>query len=239
MSGLLVAQIIIDDSSDKTISGAWVFDSANGGAIAIPAGSTFPTDTHPGDIFWNTTNNTIYRRNDSNTAWVAETSPISGAAGGDLDGTYPNPNVVNLHITGQTLGSFIYYDGTKWSPLAVGSDGYFLQSKGGIPVWSDHDTLRKLIHLADGGGPFEGFTSGAYKEITPTAAPFPTSVIWWTDHFKTSKIVEKTISYNSNKTPSTIVWKAYDIDGFTVLATVEDIINYSGVFETNRTRTIS
>lgn len=104
---------------------------------------------------------------------------------------------------------------------------------------SAHKTLRQLIHLADEGGPFEGFTSGAYQETLPTSNPFPTSVIWWTSSAKTSKIVEEIITYNGNKTIATDQWKVYDTDGSTVLATVTDAITYSGVFESNRTRTIT
>lgn len=104
---------------------------------------------------------------------------------------------------------------------------------------SQHRALRQLIHLADEGGPFEGFATGAYQETLPAANPFPTSVIWWTSSAKTSKIVEETITYNGNKTVATDQWKAYDTDGITVLATVTDTISYSGVFETSRTRAIA
>jgi len=103
---------------------------------------------------------------------------------------------------------------------------------------SEHPALRQLIHLA-GGGPFEGFASGAYLETLPAASPFPTSAIWWTDSGKTQKIVENTVVYNANKTVATDTWIAYDTDGTTVLATVVDTITYSGVFETSRTRAIS
>ncbi len=105
---------------------------------------------------------------------------------------------------------------------------------------AQHAALRQLIHLADGvGGPFEEFLSGAYREILPVADPFPTSVIWWENSAKLKKIVEKTLTLNANKTPSTIEWKVYDTDGSTVLATVTDAITYSAVFELSRTRTIS
>lgn len=105
---------------------------------------------------------------------------------------------------------------------------------------AQHAALRQLIHLADGvGGPFEEFLSGAYREILPVADPFPTSVIWWENSAKLKKIVEKTLTLNANKTPSTIEWKVYDTDGSTVLATVTDTITYSAVFELSRTRTIS
>jgi hypothetical protein len=101
---------------------------------------------------------------------------------------------------------------------------------------TQHYLLRQLIHLSEEGGPFEGF-SGAYQETLGGA--FPTQIIWYTDSSKTSKIVEETITYNSNRTIATDQWKVYDTDGTTVLATATDVINYSGVFEINRTRTIS
>lgn len=104
----------------------------------------------------------------------------------------------------------------------------------------DHAAIRQLIHLADGvGGPFEGFTAGAIREILPSANPFPTSVIWYNDLTKAKKIVEKLITRNPNQCPSQIQWKVYDTDGASVLATVTDAITYSGVFETDRTRTVA
>lgn len=102
-----------------------------------------------------------------------------------------------------------------------------------------HKTLRQLIHLAEEGGPFEGFSSGAYRETLPSADPFPTSVIWWTSAAKVSKIVEETITYNPNQTVATDEWQVYAVDGVTVLATVTDTLTYSGVFELSRTRAIT
>lgn len=104
---------------------------------------------------------------------------------------------------------------------------------------SDHEILRQLIHLADEGGPYEGFTTGAFQETLPSAAPFPTSVIWWTSAAKTAKIVEETVTYNGNKTVATDNWKVYDFDGVTLLAEITDTITYSGVFELSRLRAIT
>lgn len=105
---------------------------------------------------------------------------------------------------------------------------------------SNHKTLRQLIHLASGvGGPMEGFASGAYRETLPLASPFPTSVTWYNDNTKAKKIVEKLITYNANKTINTLQWKAYDVDGVTVLSTATDSLAYSSVFSPNRTRGIS
>jgi hypothetical protein len=103
-----------------------------------------------------------------------------------------------------------------------------------------HKALRQLIHFIDD-GPAEGFASGAFKEVI--GGLFPTSVIWWTSAAKTHKIVEKIITRSgggaTNVSPTPVVWKVYDADGSTVLATVSDAIAYSGAFEASRIRTIS
>jgi hypothetical protein len=99
-----------------------------------------------------------------------------------------------------------------------------------------HAALRQLIHLADGGGPFESFTSNAYREVTGTA--FPSSIIWYTDNTKTSKIISKDYTYNG-ALPNTITWKVYATDGSTVLATVTDTLTYVNAFEVSRIRTIA
>jgi hypothetical protein len=126
-----------------------------------------------------------------------------------------------------------FKDGNNPAPVTLST----LLAGGGITA-TQHKALRHLIHFIDD-GPAEGFASGAYREILPFAGPFPTSYVWWTSAAKTAKIVELSITYNVNKTPSTEQWKMYDTDGSTVLATVTDAITYSGVFETSRTRTIA
>lgn len=109
---------------------------------------------------------------------------------------------------------------------------------GGGLTESQHKVLRQLIHFIDE-GPAEGFASGAYRETLPFADPFVTQIIWWENSAKLKKIVEKQLTLNGNKTANTISWTIYDTDGVTALAEVEDTINYSGVLETDRTRSIS
>lgn len=103
-----------------------------------------------------------------------------------------------------------------------------------------HADLLDLIHFIDE-GPAAGFPSGAFKEVVGGA--FPTSIIWYTDATKTKKYVEKTITRSGGgatmTAPTPIVWTMYDTDGTTVKATVSDAITYSGIFEVNRTRTVS
>ena len=110
-------------------------------------------------------------------------------------------------------------------------------TSGGITE-AQHKTIRQLVHLAEEGGPWEGFTSGAYREVLPAASPFPTSVIWWASSAKLVKIVEKLITRGAGQKPTSIVWKVYDGAGV-LLATVTDTISYSGVFETSRTRAVA
>lgn len=106
-----------------------------------------------------------------------------------------------------------------------------------LPTAAQHQALRQLIHFIDN-GPTNGFASGAFRENLPTANPFVTSVTWWTTSAKTHKIVEKLITY-TGVLATTVQWKMYDTDGSTVLATVTDAITYSGIFESDRTRTIA
>lgn len=128
----------------------------------------------------------------------------------------------------------------------VGDQLMFKKSTGAVDITSGggisetaHQTLRQAVHLYEEGGPWEGFTSGAYEETLPVGDPFPTSVIWWTSSAKTAKIIEETITYNGNKTLNTVEVKVYDTNGSTVLRTFTDTYAYSGVFVTSRTRTWS
>lgn len=135
-------------------------------------------------------------------------------------------------------GEMLYATGT------VSGSGFFFNEEGQVvgPIArfldsGSHARLRQLIHLADSDGPFEGFASGAVCDTGP--APFPTASIWYTDATKTKKIVEQNVTYNNNKTIAIEVWKAYNVDGVTVLATASDAITYQGMVEISRTRTIT
>lgn len=133
-----------------------------------------------------------------------------------------------------TVPGEIRYEGTRFS--MVDDAGEFDPRTGGGLSAAQHQALRQLIHFIDD-GPANGFPSGSYKETTPTG-PFPTSEVWWESSSKLKKIV----SLDTTWTGATItqeVWKVYDVDGSTVLATVTDVVSYSGIFETSRTRTIA
>jgi hypothetical protein len=109
---------------------------------------------------------------------------------------------------------------------------------GGGLTAGQHEQLRQIIHLFDGSGPANGFTTGMYREINPPAAILPTTITWWDSVAMVNKIVEKTISY-VGVLPSTITWVVYASDGVTVLETAVDTLVYSGVFEVSRTRAVS
>ena len=97
-----------------------------------------------------------------------------------------------------------------------------------------HETLRQLIHFIDE-GPANGFLSGAYREVTGTL--YPTAITWYDSAAPGhKKIVEKLITW-TGVLPTTIAWNMYDATG-ALIATVTDIITYSGVYETHRTRLI-
>lgn len=156
---------------------------------------------------------------------------IGTSTGGSVDFHYvPGAQRIGVNPTGLShVTSNNVQDAIEELDAAVGTTGI---------TEADHKALRQLIHLADEGGPFEGFATGAYQETLPSASAFPSSVIWWTDSGKTAKIVEETITYNGNSTVNTDNWKVYDVDGVTLLAEITDTVTYSGVFELSRVRTI-
>lgn len=79
-------QVFITDESDKTITGAIVYDRANGGSLSIPAGSSFPVTPVAGELFWRTDTNALYRRNAGNTSWDQVAASVAGADHGALAG---------------------------------------------------------------------------------------------------------------------------------------------------------
>jgi hypothetical protein len=199
---------------------------------------SFDHPAQPGDIVWISgtsgaagdgyfTINTII---DDLTFTINEA--FGSSTGGNIRFQYQSGS---SKIGYDSSGDFIITHNTVQEALKD-LDAAISNDSGGLTP-TQHETLRQLIHLADGvGGPYEGFPTNAYREMIPLT--FPTSIIWWTSAAKVAKYVEKTVTYNSNKTPSTIQWKAYGTDGITVLATITDTITYSGAFELYRVRGI-
>lgn len=232
MTGFNVIQIQVSDSSDKIIRGIYEFDRDNGGVLVLPSGSSLPLSGTTGEVFLDTTNNTLYFRNQTNTAWIPISGAIPPAVIGNGD---PAAQYVLVSLTG-SLPNARLLSGSGGISVTDNGAGSTIIIKETTPFTSQsHASLRQLVHLADGGGPWESFTTGAMLDTGPQ--PFPTASVWRDPTSK--KIVEKLITRNTQQFPTTIQWKAYDIDGITILATVTDTVTYSGAFEATRTRAIT
>lgn len=163
--------------------------------------------------------------------------PIGG--GGRTPDDFPGDRIEDaiLIVCGSaypvSVGEMTYVAGVGFAFMQ--DDGIALIRSGNLSA-VDHEKLRQLVHLAEEGGPFEGFPS-AVRDIGPAGNAFPTGSIWWTDSTRQQKIVEKIITRNANQTPKTIQWKVYVSGSNTVAASVTDTITYNGIFETSRTRT--
>jgi len=153
---------------------------------------------------------------------------------------FPGPledeEIILFDVNGVDSGSLTFASGALFVSDSLGV--YDPRDLVSSSLDESHPLLRQLIHLADGGGPFEGFSSPALEEVGPTG-PFPTASIWWTSPARTARIVDETVTYNSNMTINTVQWRAYHTDGSTVIATVTDTFLYNGVFQTFRTRSIA
>jgi hypothetical protein len=123
---VIVAQINIDDSSDKTITGVYTFDRANGGTLIVPAGSAFPGTPVAGELFWRTDLTALYRRNTANTAWDAISG--SGSAQRRLQ------DFINAPAEGYTSGAY--------RTITMGA-----VAPSNITWWTDNTATEKIFEV--------------------------------------------------------------------------------------------
>lgn len=148
-----VNQVIVDPSDTWTVVGVHTYDRAAGGILVPPSGAALPgAGTEPGEYFWLTTTNTLYRRNDANTAWEAQTSAPAAHAASHQDGGSDEINVGGLSgvladrqdadkLLGRDLGA------------TVPNDGDVLQWDAGGPAWEPAEPKHaEGVMLNEAGG---------------------------------------------------------------------------------------
>lgn len=166
MTQLTVVQI--DDSSDKTISGVIAYDRSLGGILVVPSGAALPGTPEAGELFYDTTADLLYRRNDANSAWVVVGGGFTGpgsstdnaltrwdGAGGDtvqnsgviLDDSNNLSGIGNITLTGTVDGRDIATDGTKLDGIEVGAqvndvDSVFGRTGAVTALASDYDASQ-------------------------------------------------------------------------------------------------
>lgn len=130
-------------------------------------------------------------------------------------------------VTLAATASVLNFSGSNISGSVSGSE---------VTITVNED-YRQLIYLADY-GPYEHFGTSSYHEFTYESNIYVSSSTWYTDSSKVKKIVEKAYIRNNKKQAVEIDYFLYLEDGVTFKRIIKDTINYNGIVETSRTRSV-
>lgn len=79
---------------------------------------------------------------------------------------------------------------------------------------------------------------GAVQDTLPAAALFPLQIIWYLNAARLVTLLDLTLTRNGSQQVTQMQWRVYDTSGALTL-TVTDVITYSTIYETTRTRTVT
>lgn len=95
--------------------------------------------------------------------------------GGDVSGPPDNVAVTDLTIASQATGSILYFNGSNWIRLAIGSATQVLTVSGGVPVWAaggagSGDVVGPGASIDNAIPRFDGTTGKLIQDYPATAA---------------------------------------------------------------------
>lgn len=169
-----IVQVIIDRTTSMVIEGVYEFQRDEGGVLVVPSGTDFPDDPVAGEFFWKVGTQTLYRRNDANDAWVANT------ASGLSD---------TQHAALRQLIHFI--DG---GPAEEFASGAYRETTGTVfptaITWYDSDGIdkKKIVEkLISWSGPFPSTITWKAYDASETLLVTLTDTLSWSGPFETSR----------------------------------------------------